>query len=318
MPLVSVVMPVYNSELHLAEAIESILAQSFTDFELIIVDDGSRDGSPAIIRAYAERDPRIRIIRLAENAGEGPARSAGLAAANGEYLAGQDSDDISLPERLDKQARVLQSSPEIGVVGVYTCVVSEDLQPIFQREPAERHAEIVLDHFLGFLSAPFTHASLMMRRQLLLEAGGYDQSLRRSIDCDLMTRLLGRTQFTNIAESLYLYRQHAGQLSSHTDARRNQDRMTVRQRRLERLWGEAPRDTVERLARVHPWSRLSWRERRAAKRDILHIVDSIIAAGWVDPAEEPRLIAAMNTRLERVSPRLWQMFCHWRRHRFEG
>ena len=316
-PLVSVVMPVYNTELYLAEAIESILAQTFTDFEFIIVDDGSRDRSPAIIRSYAERDPRIRLVQLAENAGEGPARIAGLAAARGEYLAGQDSDDISLPQRLEKQARFLQANPDVGAVGAYTRVVSEDLQPLYEREPPVRHAVIVLDHYLGFLSAPFTHASLMTRRRLMLDAGGYDESIRRSIDCDLMTRLLGRTQFSNIAECLYLYRQHAGQLSTHTDARRNHDRMLVRQRRLERIWGEAPLETLERLARVRPWSKLSWRERRAAKRDIIRIIDAMITAEWVEAADRPQLVAAMNRRLERVSPRIWQKWNHWYRFRIQ-
>ena len=318
MPQVSVVMPVYNGEQYLAEAIDSVLAQSFTDYDFIIVDDASQDGSVEISRCYAQRDSRIRVIELAENGGNGAARNVGLVAASGKYFASQDSDDISLPERLQTQVKLLQSQPEVGAVGVYTRLVSEDLQPIYERKPPVRHAEIMLDHFLGFLSAPFTHATLMLRRNLMLDAGGYDVSLRYSADCDLVTRLLGETQFANIAEFLYLYRQHAGQLTSHANTQRQQNRLLVRQRRLERIWGEAPLDSVERLARVRPWTKLSWRERRAAKREIMRLIDSMIEDGWVEAADRPQLIAAMNRRLERVSPRLWQKFCHWRRHRFEG
>ncbi len=316
MPLVSVVMPVYNSEEYLAEAVESILSQTFTDFEFIIVDDGSEDNSAEIIRSHMGRDFRIQLIQLVENAGEAAARNAGFAVAKGEFYACQDSDDISLPERLEKQVNFLQSHPEVGAVGVHSRVVSEDKQPISNREPPVRHAEILLDHFIGMLSAPFQHSALMMRRDLLLEAGGYDESMRFSPDSDLMTRLLGRTMFANIAEFLYLYRRRAGQLTSQHNAKFDQYRLLLRQRRLERIWGEAPIDSLERLASVRPWSKLSWRERRAAKRDIMRLIDSMIVAEWIEAGERPHLIEAMNRRLERVSPRIWQMYCHWRRHHF--
>ena len=315
-PLVSVVMPVYNSDKYLAEAIESILAQTFTDFELIIVDDGSEDSSAEIMGSYAARDSRIRLIELAENGGHGAARNVGLAAASGEYFACQDSDDISLPERFQKQVKLLKARPEVGAVGVYTRLVSEDMQPIYERKPEVRHAEIILDHFLGFLSAPFTHATLMMRRHLVIEANGFDESVRISPDCALMTKLLGKAKFANIPEFLYLYRQHNNQITTEQTAERERETMSVRQVRLERILGEAPLATVERLARVRPWSKLSWRERRLAKRDIIRLIDSMIEASWVEAADRPQLIAAMNRRLERVSPRLWQKFCHWRRHNF--
>ena len=318
MPLVSVVMTVYNTEPYLAEAIESILSQTFTDFEFIIVDDGSEDGSVEVIRQYAEGDCRIRLIELAENVGLCIARNAGLSAAEGDFFTTMDSDDISSPTRLRKQAAFLKAHPEVGAVGVFTGVLTEDLNPIYTREPPQRHAEIVLDHFVGTLSAPFTHASLMMRRRLVLDAGGYDESIIYASDCDLMTRMLGRASFANIPECLYLYRQRPGQRTSHVNPRRKHDDFLVRQRRLERIWGEAPMDALERLARVRAGSKLSWRERRAAKRDIKRLIDSFIAARWVDASERPLLIAVMNRRLEQVSPRLWQIFCHWRRHHFGG
>ena len=316
--LVSIVMPVYNTEKYLAEAIESILSQTFADFEFIIVDDGSEDNSAGIIRSYETRDERIRFIQLAENVGEARARNAGLAVARGEFYACQDSDDISLPERLQKQVSFLQSRPEVGAVGVHAHVVSEDLQRQRVLEPPERHAEIMLDHFIGLLSAPYLCGALMMRLCLVLEVGGYDEAMHYSGDCELMTRLLGRTMFANIADFLYLYRRRSGQRTTHDNPKRDRDMLSTRQRRLERIWGEAPLETLERLARIKPWSKLSWRERRAAKRDIIRLIDSIIAAEWIEAGERPHLIEAMNRRLERVSPRIWQMFCHWRRHHFGG
>ena len=108
-PLVSVVMPVYNGEKWLGEAIESILAQTFADFELLIVDDGSRDNSAKIIRVYEQRDPRIRFFQLERNSGTAFARNYCIKAANGTFVTYLDCDDISLPERLRKQVDFLES-----------------------------------------------------------------------------------------------------------------------------------------------------------------------------------------------------------------
>ena len=96
MPLVSVIMPVYNGKRYLAEAIESILAQTFTDFEFIIIDDGSNDRSPQIALSYAEQDDRIRLIKLESNRGVADARNQGMAVASGEFIAVMDCDDHSL------------------------------------------------------------------------------------------------------------------------------------------------------------------------------------------------------------------------------
>ena len=306
-------MPVYNGDKYLAEAIESILNQTFADFEFIIVDDGSQDNSAEIIQLYAEADERIQIVPLVENKGVVVARNSGIDAAKGMYVALMDCDDISLPERLRKQLNLMESNPEIGVVGVHSRVVFEDLQPGYNREPAERHALIMMDCFIG---VPFQHAALMMKLDLVLEVGGYDLALQYSSDRDLITRLMGRTQFANIPEILYIYRRNEGQLTSHRNPRRERDGLLTRVRRLERLWGEAAMESVDRLGRIRPWFTLSWSERRAAKRDIRRVIEAMIAAEWVDASERPHLIALMNRRLEQASPRHWQMFCHWRRHHF--
>ncbi len=306
-------MPVYNGERYLAEAIESILGQTFTDFEFVIVDDGSQDGSAEIIRSYAELDERIQLLSLAENGGVAAARNRGFAAARGRYAAGMDCDDISLPERLRKQALFMESNAQVGAVGVHSRVVFEDMRPSYKREPAQFHALIMLDSFIG---VSFQHAALMMRRDLVLEVGGYDTALQYSSDRDLMTRLMGRTQLANIPEILYIHRRREGQLTSHDNPRRAEDGLLTRIRRLERLYGEAPMDAVDRLARIRPWFSLSRRERRAAKSDIKRLIDTMIDADWVDVNDRPHLIALMNRRLESTMPRRWQMFLHWRRHHF--
>ena len=314
MPLVSVVMPVFNGEKYLAEAIESILSQTFTDFELLIVDDGSRDCSAEIIRGYEKRDERIRFFQLECNSGTAVARNHAVAASIGTYITYMDCDDVCLPERLQKQVNVLQSKPEIGGVGTHAKVVDADLQKLYDLTPPERHALVLLAQYIG---EPFVHASVMLRRELPLSVGGYDVSMRNGSDSDLMTRLMGRTLFTNIAECLYIYRRHAGQSTSRKTAARDRDSLLVRSRRLERLWGEAPRETLDRFVKLRPWYKLSWRERRPAKRDINRLIESMIAAGWVETSDRPLLFAEMNSRLDQASPRRWQMFCHWRRHHFQ-
>ena len=191
MPLVSVIMPVHNGEKYLAEAIDSILAQTFTDFELIIVDDGSHDNTANMGRSYAKRIDCVRFFRLERHSGVAAARNHAVAAATGTYVANMDGDDISLPERLQKQVCLLQSEPELGAVSTHAKVINAEMQFMYDRRPPEYHARILLDHYIG---NPFVHASLMLRRDLILDAGGYDQSLRYGSDSDLMTRLMGRTR----------------------------------------------------------------------------------------------------------------------------
>ena len=315
MPLVSVIMSVYNDEAYVGAAIESILAQTFSDFEFIVVDDGSQDRSPQIVREYMNRDGRIRLIQLERNLGPAAARNRGLAAASGDFVTGMDSDDVCLPERLQKQVDFLRSAPDIGGVGTHARAVDADLQLLFHIRLPRHHSQIMLYQFIDIF--PFIGSSVMFRRPLLLAIGGYDESMgyHTGEDIDMMMRLLGRTRFANIAEGLYLYRMHRMPTAIQQRRRKGHAEM-LRKRRLEKLWGEAPQEVLDRFAKVRPWSKLGWRERRAAKRDLIRLIDSMIAAKWVEPVDRPLLVAVMNRSLEQVSPRLWQMFCHWRRHRF--
>ena len=312
MPLVSVIMPVYNGEKWLGEAIESILAQSFADFELLIVDDGSRDKSAEIIRVYEKRDSRIRFFQLERNSGIAVALNHCIKAANGTYITYMDCDDISAPERLQKLVDLLESNPKIGAVGSHASVVNEDLEHLRVRNPHKHHALILLDHYIG---DPFVHSSIMVRRELLFAAGLFDKSLRWAEDADLMTRLLGRTSFANIEEPLYINRRHGDSHSTQPNSKRDQDALLMRTRRLEHLLGEVPAATLARLIRVCSREKISWLERRRAKQDIIRIIDAMIDAKWCEAADHPQLISLMNRRLEQVSPRRWQQFCHWRRHR---
>lgn len=169
MPLVSVVMPVYNSERFVAEAVDSILQQTLTDFEFLIVDDGSTDGSLGIIQDYAERDPRIRITQHSENRGVAAARNTGIARASGKYVAVMDSDDVSLPQRIEKQVTYLEAHSDIGAVGVGDHTCHKDLTIKSTRQPPPRHHAIVFHTLLQTRTALKT-PTMMIRRDFFTQS----------------------------------------------------------------------------------------------------------------------------------------------------
>lgn len=313
MPLVSVVMPVFNGERFLAAAIESILAQTFTDFEFIIVDDGSHDRSPEIANSYAAGDDRIRVIQLYANKGISSARNNAIAVARGKYFASMDSDDVSLPQRLQKQVYLLENQPKIDAVGTHALAVDSDLNDMYDLKPPAEHARIVWEKCMG---TPFVHTSLMMRLRSIIAVGGYDETMRYSQDADLITRFLGRARFANIAERLLLYRLHSGQQTSNDNPKRRHDVRVMKTRFFERLFGEAPADLIQRYDEIKFSRRMNWWSRRSAKRDIICLLDAIDSTNWVEQSEAQLLVAEMNRFLEGQLPRRVQRFLHWRRHHF--
>lgn len=310
MPLVSVVMAVYNGEDYIAEAIDSMLAQTLADFELLIVDDGSQDNSAEIIRSCRKCDSRIRVFRHERNMGAADARNRALSAATGEYLTIMDCDDISMPSRLEKQVAFLQSNPHVDVVGVSGRAVSERLAPLFDLNMPQRHPLIVLDSFVG---VGLIFSTIMSRRESLNAIGGYDDGRRAGEERYLTWRLLSQEKltFANLPEQLLLYRRHKSSLSHNQDRQLQAERYDVLARMLSQLWDEAPPDTLERFLRLRLHQRLGWLDRRAARTDILRLIDSLISHKLIDAKDRPLLQAHMNRCLERSTPRRWQQFRHW-------
>ena len=314
MPLVSVVMPVYNSEKFVEEAIESILHQTFTDFEFLIVDDGSTDGSAAIIQDYAERDARIRGFALPENKGVAIARNTGIAHASGKLITGMDSDDVSLPQRLEKQVAYLEAHPEIGAVGVSHHVCDEALTPKLAQQLPARHHSIIL-HRLLYTRSTLKTASVLLRRKYLDIEPLYDPSYVYCIDVELFLRLVWAKciRFANLTEQLYLYRRHENTTARRHRAIYRESIIQARRPALRQL-GERGME-VEWIVNKSPPIELSWRERRRARRDISRLIEAMVEHNWVDAADEPLLHAEMEKLLESTTPRYWQMFLHWYRYR---
>jgi glycosyltransferase involved in cell wall biosynthesis len=205
-PAISVLMTVYNGSRFLREAVDSILNQTFRDFELICVDDGSTDESAAILSEFARRDARIKIITQ-QNTGVTASLNIGLRAARGEFIARMDADDISLPQRFEKQIAYLQSHPDCVLVGSQVLMVDPDAMPIYPKRDTSYDHEQILDALLD-KGWPIVHPSVMIRAQVMRSIGGYDEQYRVVQDHDLFLRLADHGRLVNLREILLLYRQH--------------------------------------------------------------------------------------------------------------
>jgi glycosyltransferase involved in cell wall biosynthesis len=203
-PCVSVVMPVYNGEPYLREAIESILNQTFTDFEFIIVNDGSTDRTAEILTTYAAQDHRIRLVRNERNLGLIKTLNKGGALAQGKYIARHDADDISLPERLARQVDYLEQHPEVGILGTAYYRMFTDGQHSL-RQPPLTDTEIRWRLLFGNI---WCHPSMMFRRHLLTKGEPIYNNFFHAEDYELWLRLLKRTRAATLPVPLVEYRVH--------------------------------------------------------------------------------------------------------------
>lgn len=205
-PTVSFVVPVYNAASYLSEALESVLMQTFANFELIAVDDGSTDCSLTILRQIAKRDPRLRIVSR-PNTGIVGALNDGLAAAKGEFIARMDADDLSLPTRLERQLAYLQAHPACIALGSAVLFTDPRGRPLKVYSPPLSHAEIESE-LAGGNGGALIHPTVVFRREPLLRCGAYRQRYNFIEDLDLYVRLLEVGELANLPEVLLHYRQH--------------------------------------------------------------------------------------------------------------
>lgn len=209
-PIVSVIMPVYNSEKYLSEAIESILAQTLTDFEFLIFDDGSTDNSKLIIDSYAKKDKRIYTYCSSQNQGYTLHLNIGLEKARGPYIARMDSDDISMPNRLEDQVNFLNENPSVVVVGSSSIIIDESSSQIGLDI---RQSDSSYLFWQSFFTNPVSHPTVMFRKEVVLNIGSYDINKEPSEDYDLWTRILKKNDISNIIPPLLKYRKHTNSIS---------------------------------------------------------------------------------------------------------
>lgn len=207
-PLVSVIMPVFNAEKFLRESIPSILAQTYKNFEFIILDDGSTDSSVSISSHYAARDSRIKLHISKTNLGITRILNKGVAIAKGTYIARMDADDISFSTRLEKQVEFLHNHPEHILVGTSVELFFGNQKPSgIQPLLYSSHAELKIN---SLFYCPFFHPSIMVKADIIKTAP-YDENYPRAEDYELWTRLLRKNPCANLNEVLLYYRMHPQQ-----------------------------------------------------------------------------------------------------------
>ena len=223
-PTISVLLPVYNAQPYLDAAVSSILLQSFRDFELIAVDDGSTDGSLGLLHQYARMDSRLKVISRPHSGIAGALNDA-IAEAQGEFLARMDADDISLPSRFEKQVAFFRQHPEAVVVGSRVLLIDPDGQSLFETDQPLENPQI--QH--GLLSGVgwvVVHSAAMMRTAEVCAAGGYRAELAPCEELDLLVRLSETGHLANLPQVLLHYRQYE-ESSNPADSAKQYD--TIRQ-----------------------------------------------------------------------------------------
>lgn len=202
-PIVSVILPVRNAARTIDDALNSVLAQTFQDFEVIGIDDGSTDGSGDLLRRAAQRDSRVRVV---SNLGRGitAALNRGIALAAGRFIARQDADDISMPERFAHQVDRLERHSRLCAVGTGTIAIDEAGHPIGRLRVGSGPAT-VRDGLRNARMTP-VHGSMMMRRECLCAVGGYREAFVACQDFDLWLRLTERYEIDNVTDPLYHWR----------------------------------------------------------------------------------------------------------------
>lgn len=206
-PKITVLMPVHNGERYIEDAIESILAQTYTEYEIIIINDGSTDDSMTIIKSY--NDTRIRIVHNYPKMGIVYSLNQGLSLARGDYVARMDCDDISLPHRFEKQIQFMEANPQVAICGSWVRVFGAE--SYLKKYP--EHDEVIRTHLL--FESPFAHPAIMMRRNSIIKENlAYRESFQHAEDYDLWSRVPRSLKFANLPIVLLKYRKHNGQVTN--------------------------------------------------------------------------------------------------------
>jgi glycosyltransferase involved in cell wall biosynthesis len=288
-PAVSVLMPVRNGAAYLPASVASIQAQDFPSFELLVIDDGSTDATPALLASFAAADPRIRVFRQPPQ-GIVAALNAGIAEARAPYLARLDADDIARPDRLSKQIAFMEARPEIGLLGTWAEVIDETGNAAGRLTPPADPA--VLARALARTN-PFVHSSVMMRTALVRRLGGYRAAFRAAEDYDLWLRLAEAGGVANLPENLVQYRRHAAS-ETRRDAVRQAFSGRLAQRSAAARRGGAADPAAALTTPPDWWAGAAETAFYAGDTALYRFLDA-------DAAEAPHHIHAVTARLFRMS-----------------
>lgn len=254
MPVVSVVIPIFNRERYLAQAMDSILAQTLTDFELLMVDDGSSDSSCEIVRAYT--DPRIRLIRHERNRGVAAARNTGITEARGRYLAFLDSDDVAYPDRLQRQVEFLDRHPDYAAVGAWIDWMDEDGRPLGR---IQRKAVAWDDIAAQRLFRPAIQNGAAMARTRILKRYRHDERFRVGEDFHLWARIASDHKMANLPRVLVRCRAHGQRITDQAQEERRAARIAIYGAQLDALGIAHTGEDLERHFRLRRMHKINYR-----------------------------------------------------------
>lgn len=242
MPRVTVLLPVYNGSEYLSVAIKSILCQTFSDFELLIINDGSTDNTPEIITTFS--DKRIRVVHNQSNLGLIACLNKGISLAKGEFIARQDSDDVALPDRLKIQVEILSSQPKVVLVGTWLSLIdTENTEIDIWRYPTDN----IGIKWAMLFNSPAGHPSVMFRTKIIREIGGYSKDHLYAEDYGLWARFAQHGEFVNIPQVLQQYRVHPNSITSQKAKAQDKKRAEISEQQIKSIAGNKLTDNVIRL-----------------------------------------------------------------------
>ncbi len=210
--LVSVIVPTFNYAQYVGDCIRSVMQQTFTDVEIIVVDDGSTDDTEAVIAAL--NAPRLRYVRHEKNRGQAAARNTGMEIARGEYVSFLDADDSMRRDNLSKKVEILERYPNVALVHSAVESVDEHGNPVLRRTSTRKNGDVRVERLFPNIlyGNSIVHSSVLARRKAIDEVGGWDPELRYADDWDLWLRLSRRYEFAYIGEQLVRKRVHQGSI----------------------------------------------------------------------------------------------------------
>lgn len=293
-PIVTVLLPVYNGEQYLKDAIDSILAQSYSNFVFLIINDGSSDRSEEIILSYT--DSRIQYLNNEQNLGLISTLNKGLQLVNTKYVARMDADDISLPQRLEKQVAFLESHPEVGILGTWSQSFGERNNHI-----AKYQAEHESIRYKQLYQIQLVHPTCMMRMDVLKSLPFvYDKNYTHAEDYELFTRLSHVTKLANLQEVLHLYRKHSSAVSSVYNKPQLEASVRIKQREFALLGVDAAESQIEsfKLLNYQDYSNI-----KLSVIEIMSLLESMLNANEQSSYIERNY---MNKELSQ----LWFSYCY--------
>ena len=307
-PRVSVITTVYNGEPFLAQAIDSILGQTFRDFEYLLVDDCSTDSSPGILQRYAAQDDRVVLLRTDGKINHSNAINAALKRAQGEFVAILDADDVAHPRRLERQVEFLEVRPHIGAAGTYVQQIDENGRT---GHVMSYPTTCELARWGILFATPVLHSAAMIRRSLLVELGGYSVQWQYANDYSLWAELITRTGIASLPEVLVSYRGHSQQTSAiHNKAQQGEVWLLIYKILAERLGLRARLDNIGVLYQGVRGVHLGSADALTRARDLL----SAIRARYVI-VERPDATATYDINIDCAQRFLKMAWVHRHSHR---